>query len=259
MDEICVIGAGLGRTGTKSLAAALEILSFKTYHFASPDHAKKWAAISMGESAELLEDMLKLIALEGYQATCDQPTADVFEEQMKLYPNARVILTVRDSPSAWVKSWKVLMRFIEIQEKNFSLTYPTFIQWIPFMQDWKIMRNMMGCRTIGSEPEDLIRGWKYKEDPDSFLEECYIKHNKKVYQVVPPEKLLEFNVKSGWQPLCDFLQVPVPDVDFPFVNESADLETASTVMKVLSYTWIPIGIAVVSISVAVTRSYLTKQ
>jgi hypothetical protein len=236
-DGLGVIGAGLGRTGTLSLAAALEILGYKTYHFVAPEHAEHWAQLA--ESAEGVELCIQKIAEGGYTATCDQPTADVFEDQMNLYPNAKVLLTVRDTSHDFCRSWKVLMDFIEVQERPFSLLYPSFIQWIPFMRHWKKMRNLMGTH-IGLVPGDLIRGWRLKADPDAFLEECYEKHNAKVRSTVPSSNLLEFNVKEGWVPLCAFLNKPVPTQPFPFVNESGDLQTATIVMKVLSYSWIPL-------------------
>ena len=171
---------------------------------------------------------------------------DQFEEQMRLYPNAKVLLTVRDTPASWVKSYKVLMDFIQVQETPFSIVYPTFIQWFPFMRNWKIMRNMMGTQ-IGLAPGELIRGWRTKADPDAFLAECYEKHNENVRNTVSAEQFLEFNVKQGWAPLCAFLDVPIPqDEPFPFVNESDDIETAKMVMKVLSYAWLPAVMSCVS-------------
>ena len=131
-----VIGAGLGRTGTLSLAAALEILGHKTYHFVTPEHAEHWAQLADGDDGDV-DSCLARITDGGYEATCDQPTADVFEDQMRMYPSAKVVLTVRDTPAAWVRSWRVLSDFIEVQERPFSLLYPSFIQWVPFMRNWK--------------------------------------------------------------------------------------------------------------------------
>ena len=50
--------------------------------------------------------------------------------------------------------------------------------------------------------------------------EVYTKWIADVKAVVPEAQLLVFNVKQGWQPLCDFLGVPVPDTPFPRVNDT---------------------------------------
>ena len=104
---IKVIGAGLGRTGTKSLAAALDILGYKTYHFPLPQHSATWAAYASGTGS--VQDAINTAVVDGYDATCDQPMADVFQDQMGMFSEARVILTVRDSPEKWAASWKVLV------------------------------------------------------------------------------------------------------------------------------------------------------
>lgn len=50
------------------------------------------------------------------------------------------------------------------------------------------------------------------------------RHNAEVRQVVPPEKLLEFDVKEGWEPLCTFLNVPVPATSFPHTNTREEFQ-----------------------------------
>jgi hypothetical protein len=244
---IQVIGCGLGRTGTKSLQAALDLLGYRTYHFPLPHHAKVWADFADGTASA--DEVLDMVVKDGFTATCDQPPADLYMEQLEKYPDAKVVLTVRDNGAAWATSWKVLMSFIEVQERPFSLTYPSFLQWIPFMQAWRRMRDVMGVH-IGLEREELIRGWKSKPDPDAWLAAQYEAHNKKVISSVPKNKLLVFNVKEGWEPLCKHLGVPVPNVPFPRVNESADLETGKKVMIGLTYAWIPV---MASVSLALVR------
>ena len=96
----------------------------------------------LAEGLASAEEVLDTVARAGFTATCDQPTADFYAQQLRKYPDAKVILTVRDNGRKWAASWKVLMHFIEVQERPFSLRYPTFIQWIPFMRAWKRMR---GC------------------------------------------------------------------------------------------------------------------
>jgi hypothetical protein len=125
-----------------------------------------WAEFSQGRASS--EEVLDLIVESGHTATCDNPACDLFAEQLRRFPEAKVILTVRDSGEKWVASWKTLMAFIEVQERPFSLLYPTFIQWVPFMRHWKTMRGFMGTH-LGLAPGELIRGWRDKQDPDRYV------------------------------------------------------------------------------------------
>ena len=251
---IQVIGAGLGRTGTKSLQAALDLLGYKTYHFPPPAHAESWARFAEGcASADEVFDMM---CRDGFTATCDQPSADVYRDQLRRYPNAKVVLTVRDSGTVWAVSWKVLMDFVEVQERPFSLTYPSFIQWVPFMRAWKRMRNVMGTH-LGLPPGELIRGWRSQPDPDAWLAAQYEAHTAQVKEHMKQEgkQLLVFNVKDGWAPLCAFLGKEVPAKPFPYVNESADIEFATKAMKSVTYAWLP----VLAVSVALICSFLARR
>mmetsp|Transcript_26348 Transcript_26348/g.55619 ORF Transcript_26348/g.55619 Transcript_26348/m.55619 type:complete len:279 (+) Transcript_26348:85-921(+) len=234
--RILVIGAGLGRTGTKSLAAALDLLGYRTYHFPLPEHSTAWAAYADGTAPA--QHAIMAAVNSGYDATCDQPMADVFATQLEMFPDAKVVLTVRDSPEKWAASWRVLMEFIEVQERPFSLLYPTFIQFVPFMRNWKRMRDVMGIH-LGLRPGQLVRGYKYEDE--GWLERQYESHIASVREHVPKDQLLVFNVKEGWDPLCNFLEKDIPEtIPFPNVNESRDLKRATTMMKVVSYCWMPL-------------------
>ena len=46
------------------------------------------------------------------------------------------------------------------------------------------------------------------------------RHNEEVQRIVPAERLLVWSVADGWEPLCEFLELPVPDQPFPRVNDS---------------------------------------
>ena len=108
------------------------------------------------------------------------------------------------------------------------------------MKAWKRMRAIIGAH-LGLPPGELIRG---AAKPDEWLKTQYERHNAQVASRVPPNKLLVFNVKEGWAPLCAFLGKPVPNQPFPFVNESAELSRASRIMVTISYSWIPLTLAV---------------
>ncbi|MGH8933214.1 MAG: sulfotransferase family protein [Egibacteraceae bacterium] len=96
-----VIGAGFGRTGTLSLKTALERLGFgQCYHgielMRHPEHLPLWEAAVAGEP-----DWAQLFA--GYRACVDWPGVHFWRELVDAYPDAKVVLTVRD-PRRWYAS-----------------------------------------------------------------------------------------------------------------------------------------------------------
>jgi hypothetical protein len=87
-----VIGAGLGRTGTTSLKAALEELGFDPCYedlFGHPEHVQLWEAAARGKSVDWNE------LFGGYRVATDWPVCLFYEELMHSYPDAKVILTLR--------------------------------------------------------------------------------------------------------------------------------------------------------------------
>ena len=196
MSNLQVIGAGLGRTGTLSLKTALEELGFSPCHhmietMKQPDiQLISEALFNNQEDVSALNKMFS-----GYQATVDYPGCMFYEQFIKLNPDAKVVLSVRDSPESWVKSVRatIFRGFV-------SETTPKFL---------KILHQIT-IRVHGVDPNDL------KTD----LVEVYNEWNARVQRTVPNDNLLLFNVKEGWKPLCEFLGVPVPDKEFPKVNST---------------------------------------
>lgn len=140
----------------------------------------------------------------------DWPAAAFPKELIAAYPDAKVILTVRDSPEAWYKS--VLNT---IWTGWFIMAPPTNpLQW--FVQ---ILLDRPACWRA------MQKTFRYSigNDFPTRGKEIYLKQNEKVRELAAPkgkEGFLEFNVKEGWGPLCEFLGVPVPDVPFPRINDT---------------------------------------
>ncbi len=135
---------------------------------------------------------------DGYTAAVDWPTAFYFEELIQVYPNSKVILTTRDFES-WYQSI-VSTIFYEM----------TKYWWIKiFTQNTfqKMARKMILIETFQLKHFDIEHARKVYED-----------HIQRVKQVVPKERLLELNVSQGWQPLCEFLELPTPHKNFPRIN-----------------------------------------
>jgi len=200
---IKVIGAGYGRNGTLSLKQALEKLGFdKCYHMMELDQSKDedlaWLKLNRGEPV----DFEKLF--EGYQASVDWPSCNFWREQMAAYPDAKVILSERD-PEAWYAS---IMKTI----------YPMSVS----------MREHAGEDPLWQRRSEMVFELIWDGLFDGRLDDkdhvigVYLAHNQQVKDEVPADRLLVFDSKFGWEPLCEFLDVPVPDEPYPKTNTSED-------------------------------------
>ncbi len=205
-----IIGAGFGRTGTLSLKAALEELGFAPcYHmtevFSHPHHVPYWLAAAEGEPVNWKD------VLENYQATVDWPGCDFYAELMCVYPDAKVLLTVRD-PERWYES---VSSTIYPMSKRVTDPLTRFIGTLVApdrIKVAKMINALIWQKTFAGRFEDK-----------GFALEVFQQHIEEVKKNVPPEKLLVYDVKQGWGPLCAFLGVDVPtDKPFPHLNERAN-------------------------------------
>ena len=203
-----VIGAGMPRTGTLTQKMALEMLGLgPCYHMvdvlADLEQAKLWERALDGESpwAELFD---------GFQSTVDWPGGYFYRELMDAYPEAKVLLSVRD-PEAWERSmrqtvWAVrngesLIRLLSSAQAHVNPRWRGFLGMID-----RLLWQGKGTFASGhAEPQQLI--------------ERMARHEQEVRANVPPERLLVWNVNEGWEPLCEFLELPVPGVPLPHIND----------------------------------------
>jgi hypothetical protein len=199
-----VIGAGFGRTGTRSLKVALEELGFgRCYHMVevmkNPSHLKHWANIMQGGKADW-ETLFR-----GYQAATDWPVAAYYKDLMTVYPNAKIILTVRD-PDRWHRS---VMNTIYQSGRGF---FGRFTRIIPSVNQFlNAMEKAIWEGVFHNRLEDK-----------AHAVEVFKNHIEEVKRVVPKERLLIFEARHGWEPLCSFLNVPVPvDKPYPHKNKGA--------------------------------------
>jgi hypothetical protein len=206
-----LIGAGFPRTGTLSQKLALEMLGFgPCYHMvnvlADLPQAALWDRALHGEApwSELFD---------GYSSTVDWPGGYFYQELMEEYPDAKVLLSTRD-PDAWEKSmrdtvWAVrngrsVMRSLSDARGEIDADWAGFLRMIDGLL-WTGKGSFADCH---ADPRQLIAGMHRHED--------------EVRRTVAPERLLEWRVTEGWAPLCEFLEVPVPDMPFPRVNDSRE-------------------------------------
>lgn len=256
-EPLHIVGAGLPRTGTSSLRSALNYLGYRTYHMVSiledgGTDAQKWADVGTGRSPP--EDIFRFLGESGYNATLDYPSSDFFEDAMRLYPNAKVILSVRDNPRLWAKSWSIIMRTTsQLWESPASLLYPNPIHLLAPTKvvPMRELRCSFGVRSMGLEPCELKFAPETK--PEGWLEDYYERHYAYVTSRVPPERLLVFNVKQGWEPLCKFLGKPVPDIPFPRVNDSSMMKRIGGAWLMIVYGWIPLLLTILRVIWRIVR------
>jgi hypothetical protein len=203
-----VIGAGVGRTGTMSLKAALEQLGFgPCFHgrhvLDHPDRLPQWLAAAAGEPVDLTE------LFAGYQSTMDWPGAALWRQLVPTFPDARVILTIRDA-AGWYDS---VARTI----------YPMFgSRSDPRAQRAREVVPGLGEMTAFTRQliwDGPFFGGRF-EDRDHAIA-VYEAHNAAVRQEVPADRLLVCEPDVGWPALCDFLGVAVPDEPYPHLNDPA--------------------------------------
>lgn len=195
--SLSVVGAGLGRTGTASLKVALEqLLGGRCYHmsecFGNPANPPLWLAASQGKP-----DWAKIF--DGYVATVDYPGAAFWRELAAAYPQAKVLLTVRD-PNKWFESTRETIFSEELRGLTEQTPAAEFFREVVF----KDFVGHFGDR--------------------AFMTRYFERHTEEVKRGVPKGRLLVYEVGEGWEPLCQFLGVPVPSTPFPHVNVRDDFK-----------------------------------
>jgi len=200
-----VIGAGFGRTGTMSLKAALEQLGCgPCFHMIDlirdPEPLPYWVAAANGERIDWTE------AMDGWESSVDWPGCTFWEEMAETWPDAPVLLSVR-YPEAW---------------------YRSCLNSIHAAKEMALAGELEGGDEEGPSPEvvgminNLIWNGTFK---GRFLEKDYAlevfhRHNEYVKAKVPANRLLVYEIKQGWEPLCEFLSVDVPHTPMPHLNDT---------------------------------------
>lgn len=211
-----VIGAGFGRTGTLSLKIALEKLGVDPcYHMIevikNPTHSTFWEKAA--DNSELGKPVDWEEVLSDYEATVDWPGCSFYPELATAYPDAKVLLSIRD-PKRWYESARsTIGRGWEDSSKEESVPLKLIRRLLPSTRpNFSMIRKVILWRSFGK---------KSMNEPLSREEaiEAFERHNEEVKRCIPDERLLVYDVKQGWQPLCEFLDVPVPEEPFPHVNE----------------------------------------
>lgn len=197
MTDLRIIGAGFGRTGTMSLKVALEMLGFAPcchmIEVASrEDRAALWLRAARGEPVDWRH------VLRGFSATVDWPGAAFYRELLATFPGAKVILTTRD-PESWYESVsKTIFERPSAQPEEPEDSIST-----------RMVRAVVWQRSL-----------KGRFDDKAATLDIFERHNREVVEAVPAGQLLTFEASDGWEPLCNFLDVPVPPAPYPRLNDA---------------------------------------
>ena len=189
-----VVGTGLGRTGTMSMKLALEQLGFGPCHhmvevFMHPESIPLWVAA--GEGMPQWDKVF-----EAYASVVDFPGATFWRELTAYYPDAKVLHTVRD-PVSWFESTQATI----LKPNSLADDAP------PAMRAF--FATVM--RELGDKRHDR-----------DFMVDYFQRHTAEVVATIPKERLLVYESGQGWEPLCAFLGVAVPDTPFPRENSRAE-------------------------------------
>jgi Sulfotransferase domain len=184
-----VVGPGIGRTGTYSLKLALErLLGGRCHHMAEvladkEHHLQRWDRVLRGEKPDCE------VIFAGYVAQTDFPGAALWREMTAAFPDALVVLSTRPAED-WYRSAASTIFQLDLESSPFR---------------------------------DLWRAWMGDQfdDPEAMIA-AYERHNAAVRAAIPANRLLEWSVGDGWEPLCDRLGLPVPDEQFPCTNTTEE-------------------------------------
>lgn len=198
-----VIGLGYPRTGTMSLKHALEMLGFgPCYHMIEvlhqPSDAEFWLDAWQRYQAEGIDARIDWdFIFQGFQSTTDCPASGFWKQLISEFPDARFILTERE-PDSWYSSFQ-------------STVYEAMTHPEKSSSEHLTVQDM--ARTLILD--GLLQG--RFEDKDFAIQQLR-DYSKQVRASLPADRLLVMKISEGWQPLCDFLQCPVPDAEFPRSN-----------------------------------------
>ena len=230
-----VFGAGFGRTGTMSLKIALEKLGMgPCYHMrevvSRPSHIKLWYDISRGEHPNWNR------LFSGFNSAVDFPVSLFYKQLINQFPDAKFILTLREFDKWYISTVNTIYKVPNILPDWFKMVvYP--IRMFIAMQVNLIWVGLFKNKFSDRESAKLV----------------YYEHIRSVKKTIPAYKLLIYHVKEGWGPLCEFLNVDVPEIPFPKVNDTAEMLRNFAIIKMLPYVFI---LSIVAISLILFMSIL---
>lgn len=222
-----------------SFKTGMEILGLPCYHMKEAflgNDLRFWIRMADGEEVDLDEVFHR--GKNEFKATADFPSAPFWREQLAKYPNAKVVLTIRD-PDSWYNSCTQTIFRMTPNSPHMPLGIRVSL-WcgLPAFSACEMLRKTVGA-PIGDDwsPEAVKR--RFEEHNAAVIREC------------PKDRLLVFRATDGWEPLCKFLGLPVPDVPYPQVNDTAAIQSHLRPLEALG--WILMSAPVVLLAWAGLR------
>jgi Sulfotransferase domain len=207
-----LIGAGLPRTATTTQMIALEMLGLPCYHMRDMMADPKTSVPQWRQALEGDGPWDELF--DGKESIVDWPGSYHWRELMDVYPDAKVLLSVRSAES-WVESMHNTIASIWFGDNLMHhlamaqyLIDPVYAAWLDVLKDMWVEADIM-VRS-GGEREQMAAGFK--------------RWNQEVIDTVPSDRLLVWDPKDGWEPLCELLEVDVPDAPLPNVNDTENFQ-----------------------------------
>lgn len=201
------------------MTLALEELGFPTLHtqhlYENEEIIGMWTndiflPAIRNKTIDLGRPNLQLIAKQ-FKATADLPMALYFEQVMEEFPDCKFILTTRESSEVWFRSWNTLTK---------SITRPAFLceLFLNNARQYSFYYRWLFA-VVNKDEKFLTASYPF---PDQIKEKAiasYEEHNRRVRELIPSDRLLEYSVNQGWKPLCQFLEISdCPDYPFPKTN-----------------------------------------
>ena len=208
-----LIGAGLPRTATTTQMIALETLGLPCYHMRDMMGDLATSVPQFRAALEGNADWDEIF--EGKESAVDWPASYHWRELIEVYPDAKVLLSVRDAED-WVRSMQntinqvffgdSLLHHLVRAQYAIDAVYAAWID-LMFEMNWSDRGAMAGTNGEPAAMADAMERW-----------------NETVIDTVPSERLLVWNPKEGWEPLCEFLETPVPEQPLPHVNDTENFQ-----------------------------------
>jgi sulfotransferase family protein len=197
-----IFGIGLSKTGTTSLAHALEILGFRCADY--PNDQRTLQQLSDGD--------YRLEVVDRNDAMTDTPAALCYQQLDELYPKSRFILTERANTESWLRSIRDHWHHAE----EWTLYSPTSGDFIRFMNT--AVYGLTGFNnsrftTVYKRHAQDVREY-FKDRPDDLL-------------------IIDITEGQGWTEICRFLGRQVPDITFPHSNSREEKKHAREWMSQL--------------------------
>ena len=194
-----ILGVGLSRTGTKSLTGALQILGFTTLH----NDRERLNRIIFGE-----DNSPDFRIYDDIHVVTDLPSAYFFRELLLAYPNAKAILTERETDS-WLSSYQRHAHHDRLPQVT------GFKKRLALAMGRRKQIRQVELYRYKIEMRNLVYG---SVDFREFLHrKKYEEHNAAIKREIPSDRLLVMDIVGGdgWEKLCPFLGLDLPDVEFP--------------------------------------------